>query len=112
VIEVATLNLREAGHGPIKSITKAGDALAVAIALAICAADHEDGWPDQTEYAAYWRISERSAQREWAQFREAFPDSAGPEQLARYIHAEVGRKLKRNAASAFSLPAPAALAAA
>jgi hypothetical protein len=85
----------------------AADALATAGALAIAAARSANGFPTQAEYAAYWKQSERSAQREWERFRKAFPSEEGPERLARLLVAEYSRRLaeREDPSVAFSLPA-------
>ena len=105
--EVAFLNLRAAGYSTVRAMKGAADALATAGALAIVASKSDNGFPTQAEYAAYWKQSERSAQREWERFRKAFPNEEGPEHLARWLASEYGRRLaqREDPSIAFSLPA-------
>ena len=82
----------------------AASACATVASLAI--AKHQLGhWPTQAEYAAYWKLSERRAQREWHASREAFPGERTPESLARHVLAEASHRLD-NQAAALSVPAP------
>jgi hypothetical protein len=104
---VATANLRAAGVGKFASIKQAADVCALLLALA--QAHRSLGhYPSQAEYAAYLKISERKAQREWALFRKAFPDEESPERLARWVYTEVGRRID-DTSSALSVAAPADL---
>lgn len=105
--EVAFLNLRAAGYSTTRAMKGAADALATAGALAIAASHSENGFPTQAEYAAYWKQSERSAQREWNQFRKAFPDEEGPERLAKVLLSQYTRRVaeREDPSVAFSLPA-------
>lgn len=109
--EVAVTNLRNSGVGPIASVKKASDALGTAVALAIAAlrgAATDGGWPTQAEYATYWKITERTAQREWALFRQAFPNETSPDRLARWLTVEYRRRLEQGDTSlVLSLPADA-----
>lgn len=63
--------------------------------------------PEVTEYAEWWKMSERSAYRELAAFRKAFPDEDGPDRIAAAVN-ELGDELVHDAASVLSLP-PSAL---
>lgn len=90
--EVAYLNLRNQGIGPLAAINRAADAIATIGALALARRDF-DHWPTQVEYATFWKVSERTAQREWARVKEAFPGEDGPERLARHVYAELGDRL-------------------
>lgn len=56
-------------------------------------------WPNQAEYAEFWEISERSAQREWAAFRRGFPNEESPERLARWLYSEVSEKISNKSAA-------------
>lgn len=58
------------------------------------------------EYAAWWKVSERTAWREMARFSAAFPEEDGPDRLALLALAD-GRT---DAASVLALPLPAELA--
>lgn len=107
LIEVAFANLRAQGYSTIRAVKAASDALTTVGALAIAAAHSDNGFPTQAEYAAYWKQSERSAQREWRRFKDAFPGEEGPERLARLLVAEYSRRLaeREDPSIAFSLPA-------
>lgn len=66
--------------------------------------------PEVTEYAAWWKISERTAYRQLADFAQAFPEEDYPERIALWL-IDRGDELVENAALILSL-APAELAAA
>ena len=112
--EVAFRNLQAAGHGRIRAMKKASEALTTVSCLAIAASRSENGFPTQAEYASYWNQTERSAQRDWQRFREAFPGEDGPERLARALVAEYSRRLAEHEdpGFAFTLPADATILAA
>lgn len=112
--EVAYRNLQAAGYGRIRAMKKASEALTTLSCLAIAASRSEDGFPSQAEYAAYWNQTERSAQRDWQRFREAFPTEDSPERLARWLVSEHGRRLAEHddPGFAFSVPADATILAA
>jgi hypothetical protein len=112
--EVAFRNLQAAGYGRIRAMKKASEALTTLSCLAIAASRSENGFPTQAEYAAYWKQTERSAQRDWQRFREAFPSEESPERLARWLVSEYGRRLAEHddPGFAFTLPADAAILAA
>jgi len=104
---VAFLNLQHAGVGRLKAMRRSADACATIWAFAYV--KHKtDTWPTQAEYADYWRISERSAQREWAVFREAFPGEDSPERLARWMLSEMSARIE-DQSSALTVTAPADL---
>ena len=105
--EVAFLNLRAAGYSTVRAMKGAADALATAGTLAIAAAHSDNGFPTQAEYAAYWKQSERSAQREWERFRKAFPQEDGPERLAKILLSQYTRRVseREDPSIAFALPA-------
>lgn len=114
LVEVAVGNLTADGMKPIKATITASRVLANTWALAYAAHELNLGrWPTQVEYAAYWKMPERTAQREWALFRQAFPGEESPDRLARHIAAELGKRIAQRettAAAALTLPAPGALA--
>jgi hypothetical protein len=58
--------------------------------------------PEVTEYAAWWKISERTAYRELAEFAKAFPEEDYPDRIALAILAR-GDELLENAARILSL---------
>jgi hypothetical protein len=64
-----------------------------------------DRWPTQAEYAELAGINERTAQRQWASFRQAFPQEESPERFARAVYAEFGRRVADRSALTVS-PAP------
>ena len=102
--DTCPLNLQRAGVGRLKAIRRSADACATVWAFAY--EKHKtDVWPTQAEYADYWRISERSAQREWAVFREAFPGEDSPERLARWLLSEVSSHIE-DQSSALTVTAP------
>ncbi len=70
------------------------------------ACTHKIGhYPTQLEYANYWDITDRTAQREWALFRRAFPQEESPERLARWVLSEMSGRIE-NESSALSVSAP------
>ena len=105
--EVAFVNLKKQGYGTMRAMKEASGALTTVAALAIAAARSNNGFPTQAEYAAYWNQSERSAQREWRQFKDAFPSEEGPERLAKLILQDYSRRLveREDPSIAFGLPA-------
>jgi hypothetical protein len=114
--ELAFVNLRgEFGGGlggTLKASKKASEALTTAACLAIAAhlgAAENGGWPSQAEYARYWKISERQAQREWAVFKQAFPREDSPDRLAKFLVTEYrARVASEDPSFVFSVPAAAA----
>lgn len=114
--EIAFLNLRNhEGYGTVRAMKKTADACATIACLAITAINSpDDGFPSQLDYARYWKLSERSAQREWALFKKAFPSEDSPERLARWLMTEYASRLSKreDASVAFSAEAPAMLIAA
>jgi hypothetical protein len=110
--EIAYLQLREAGYGRVEATKRAADVLTTAACLAIAfesGAGVDGAWPTQREYAAYWKRTDRSAQREWAEFRKAFPGSDGPDALAKELHALYRHQL-RDVGPGVVLSAPGDLA--
>lgn len=106
--EVAYRNLREReGYGTMRAMKLAADACTTVACLAIAAAHSENGFPTQANYAHYWKQSERTAQREWALVKKAFPGEDGPERLARLVVSEYAARLAKSEdpSIAFSLPA-------
>ena len=103
---IAYLNLQAAGEKRIKAMRHAADACATIWALAYANYKLDLGrWPTQAEYAEYWNISERSAQREWANFRNAFPTEEDPEGLARWFTSEVAARIE-DRSTALTVTAP------
>lgn len=90
--EFAFEGLRRSGVGQIKAAVQGAQVVADIWALAFAA--HQLGhWPTQPEYAAFWKITDRTAQRQWARFRQAFPDESSPDRLARWMVSELGRRM-------------------
>lgn len=114
LVEVAFVNLRgEFGGGlggTLKASKKASEVLTTAACLAIAAhrgAASDGDWPTQADYARYWKISERQAQREWAVFKQAFGES--PDRLAKHLTTEYrSRVASEDPSFVFSVPAAAA----
>jgi hypothetical protein len=118
--EVASMNLlaESGGNGigaQLKAVKKGAEAATVLACLAIAHLEGAgaDGWPAQYEYAAYWKITERQASREWDLIRRAFPGEAGPDRLAKILALDYGPRLQRSGAgAALSVPYAGTLAAA
>lgn len=114
--QVAYIRAREAGFGTLKAYKVASDALQLPICLAIAqvkGAAADGGWPTQSEYARFWKMTDRTAQREWALYRQVFGPDAKPEDLARQLVAEYGRRLEKDEAGpSLVMSAPASLLAA
>lgn len=104
---VATINLRASGVGKLASMKQAADVCGLLWALAN-STHHLGHYPSQAEYAAEWKISERTAQREWALFKRAFPTEESPERLARWLLSESSRRIE-DASSALAVTAPSDL---
>jgi hypothetical protein len=100
----AAVGLHLAGDGRVRCLTNAGKVVALLWSLAYCT--HKIGhYPTQLEYSEYWGITDRTAQREWALFRRAFPEERSPERLARWVLSEVSGRIE-NESSALSVSAP------
>jgi len=82
------------GHSlkSFRSMKIAADAVEPIWALAF-ARSKLGTWPNQAEYAVFWKISERSAQREWAAFRLGFPDEDSPQRLAEWLYGQVAERI-------------------
>jgi len=101
---VALVNLHESGMSKLKSIHKAA---------AVCASLWQitytwqklGHYPTQAEYADEWKVSERSVQREWALFKQAFPGEESPERLARWMLSEINRRIE-DSSTALTVTAP------
>jgi hypothetical protein len=59
--------------------------------------------PEVAEYADWWKMGERTAYRQLADFRKAFADEDGPDRIAVLLLAR-GDELVENAARVLSLP--------
>jgi hypothetical protein len=97
LLEVAYASGRMNGLSPVKAISYGGDAITLAVALAVAhlRGVGEDGWPTQAEYAEHYEMTERSAQREWQRFRQVFGPDADPYALARALEDEMMPALQR-----------------
>lgn len=107
LVEVAVRNLVEGGMSTMKATVAASRAVAVGWQLAYAA--HERGsWPTQAEYAEFWKVDVRTAERDWARVKLAFGEDS-PEPIARHLYVELGKRLDKrdaSAAAALSVPAP------
>lgn len=108
---VAVANLQAAGYPPLRASLGAARALTTVWQLAVCA-DALGYWPSQMEYAAYWRASDRTTQRDWQRFRAAFPDEESPDRLAELLRAHALGERLQDPSAAFAVPwrPPAVLA--
>jgi hypothetical protein len=108
----ATIGLYADGDKSLRSLTNGAKVIAMLWAIAYC--HHKLGhYPTQAEYSKYWEIDERTAQREWALFRRAFPEEQSPERLARWVLTEISSRIEdKTAAMTVSAPADLHLAAA
>lgn len=113
--EVGAVNLLAASGDPgmrsqLAAVKHGAEAATTIACLAIAAANGagtDDGWPTQAEYAAYWKLNQRRAEREWALVRRAFPGEAGPDRLAKLLVADFSARLRSEGPSAaLSLPFP------
>lgn len=106
--ELAAANLiaSDPKLGQLRAAVKGAQAIATVVALGVVARERAYGdWPSQADYAGYWEISERNAQREWAHFRRAFPHEDSPDRLARVLLEKHGTELVEGGAGfAFALP--------
>ncbi|MEJ7788049.1 MAG: hypothetical protein WKF96_24885 [Solirubrobacteraceae bacterium] len=116
LIEYAAHHLREhhgQEHGGLRRelrvIRDAGEVCADLWALAFTAVELGH-WPTQAEYAAHWKITDRTAQRQWARFRLAFPGEESPDRVARLVRDEIDRRINDSSQVA-GLPARPFLAA-
>jgi len=116
--DVAFANLRSRGRGTWKAHLQSAQALATVgkLAMAAHAGAGANGWPTQVEYADHWGVSERTAQREWHLFGEAFavpPERVDGEleRMARWVLSEYAGRLEDRASELGSLPADQLVAA-
>lgn len=99
--EVAAQNLRvNHGYGTLKAMKASADACATVACLAIAghkALSEGRDWPTQREYAEYWKIPERTAQKQWADWRKAFSflDEQTPDRMARAVTNEYQGQLAK-----------------
>jgi len=106
LVEVAAERFEANGAGRVRSIKMAADVMATVGCLAIAGYRSENGWPTQAQYAAYWKMDERTAQREWSRFREAFPEEGTPDRLAQAMVLDFGARMAQaKPAAGLSLPA-------
>jgi hypothetical protein len=80
--------------------------LPVQLAMAHAGDAGTDGaWPTQQEYAVWWKVTERTAQREWARYRQLLGAEADPYALAKAIYAEYSTRLReRDLSVAYDAP--------
>jgi hypothetical protein len=104
----AVHNLVQGGMGKVRANVVAAQALTHVWQLAY-AAHKLDHWPTQAEYAAYWEVNERTAQRHWETFRRAFPGQDSPDELAQWVLAQASSRID-DPACAMTAPLKPALA--
>jgi hypothetical protein len=104
LVALAAAGLRQAGDGKVRYMTNAARVMTLLWQLAYCAHQLEH-YPTQAEYAEYWKITDRTAQREWALFRRAFPEEESPERLAQWLRAEMSKRIDQHT-SALAVAAP------
>jgi hypothetical protein len=113
LVELAYVKALDAGYGRVKAYKVAADVLRLPVGLAIAyrrGAGEDGRWPTQGQYASYWAITDRTAQREWERYREIFGEDADPQYLARQLDDAYGLRLEQSrAAESMALVAPASL---
>jgi hypothetical protein len=85
LLEASYLSARQQGLGPVQAVRYGGDAITLAVSLAVAqirGVGEDGGWPTQVEYAGEFGMTERNAQREWARYRQVFGPQADPRELA------------------------------
>ena len=111
--EVAGANLLAASDkggflSQLRATKEAAEAVSTIGCLAIAhnmGAGEGGRWPTQYEYAAYWKVTLRRAEREWALVRRAFPGEKGPDRMAKIVALEFARRLESSGpGAAFSVP--------
>ena len=102
-MEVAVANRVAAGDSSVRASVAGARAVAVVWQLAACA-EALGRWPNQAEYAAHWKITERTAQSDWRAVREAFEGERTPDRLARKLREHVFGARLEDPAAAFSAP--------
>jgi fermentation-respiration switch protein FrsA (DUF1100 family) len=90
LLEHAYVNLRARDErtgwrASARAVKGAYDAVTVAANLAIARAVQGE-WLDQAGYAEFWDVSERTAQRQWKLFKEAFPGQTSPRGVAEVFY--------------------------
>jgi hypothetical protein len=110
--EVAAQNLRVThGYRTLPAMKAAADACATVACLAIAghvALSEGREWPTQREYAKYWKLPQRTAEKQWADWRKAFSflNEQTPDRMARAVANEYqGQLRKRDATMGLSLGA-------
>jgi hypothetical protein len=101
---VAVVNLRATGMRTVPAIHNAARVVATIWQIAYTAYKLEH-YPTQAEYADEWKVSERSVQREWALFKQAFPTEESPERLSRWMLSEINRRIE-DSSTALTVAAP------
>jgi hypothetical protein len=98
LVEATYALARKNGLGPVKAISYSSDAITLAAALAVAhirGVGRDGEWPNQAEYAAHYKMTERNAQREWKRFRDVYGADADPYVLARHLLSEKPSELAR-----------------
>jgi hypothetical protein len=94
----------------LKQMQRATKVVEVPVMLAIAHADGAgtgDEWPTQAEYAEWWGFDLRTAQRQWALYRQVLGDEADPLVVAKAIHNEYTARLRKREAVTLVLDVPA-----
>jgi hypothetical protein len=93
----------------LKLTRRAVEVVEIPLMLAIAHANGagtDDEWPTQIEYAEFWKVTERTARRQWALYRTVFGPDADPYVLAKLMYAEYSARIrKRDFTVAFQAPA-------
>ena len=111
LIEVAARVARGKTGSRVKGMKLAADALVLPVMLAEAkqkGAAGGDGWPTQGEFAEYWQMNRRTAERYWARYRELFGEAADPKDLAAAILVDYADRVARGE-QAFVYSAPGRL---
>jgi len=101
IAELAANNLRAGGLGQIKSVLQASNVCASIWAWWFVS-DQLGHWPTVAEYSSAMRVTERTAYRELALFRRAFP---GEKDHRRYVERLAVAVEMKQASSVLSAPA-------
>ena len=99
----------------LKQIQRATKIVEVPVMLAIAHANGAgtgDEWPTQAEYAEFWGFDLRTAQRQWALYRDVLGPEAEPLAVAKAIHNDYTARLRKRDAVTVVLDVPASLLAA
>lgn len=101
--EIAVANLRRAGRSRTRAMIEAAQACSLIWAWAKTTRDlgHE---PTRFEHAQHWHQTERSAYRDLARFRAAFPTEKDPQNLANWLSAQQAELVNEGAVMGLAAP--------